>query len=186
MRIILCHGRESGPDGLKVTRLGQVARDRGHVALVPDFRSVGHDPAARLEFLLAWLHDRKRYRDRFTVLVGSSLGGLVASLATRRVPVFGTFLLAPALGTIPPASPHVWVAHGTRDEVVPIDASRGLVRACEMARPATPFVISSSLVRFAELDDDHRLHGSIEFLAQWFDKFLARMDQWQADEMGAS
>jgi predicted esterase len=91
------------------------------------------------------------------VLVGSSFGGAIAvallGLGAWRGP---TVLLAPAaaLLAVPntlPAGATVTIAHGTRDDVVPMEDSRAL------AATGTP-----SLVRLVEVDDDHRLQTLVD------------------------
>lgn len=96
------------------------------------------------------------------VLVGSSYGGLAVLAVARDTshPLAGVVLCAPALiwseqpagapeGLIAP--PGTVVLHGTRDTIIPLDASRALV-----AR--------SPGCRLIELDDDHRLACSLEIL----------------------
>ncbi len=91
------------------------------------------------------------------VLVGSSFGGAVAlELLHRGVWRGPTLLLAPAVARRGPAAHlpdgvRVWIVHGLRDALVPIDGSRAL------ARTGSP-----ELVRLIEVDDDHALHGLVQ------------------------
>ena len=54
MRICFIHGKESGPQGRKITRLSQVAEALGHETLAPDFTD-SFDPDVRLAKLLSLL-----------------------------------------------------------------------------------------------------------------------------------
>jgi alpha/beta superfamily hydrolase len=90
------------------------------------------------------------------VLVGSSFGGGVAVELLRRDCWSGpTLLLAQAAlmydrGARLPENVPVWLVHGLRDDVVPIEDSRGL------ARTGSP-----DLVRLIEVEDDHSLAGMV-------------------------
>ena len=50
--VIFSHGKESGPWGLKITRLARVAEGLGFAVLSIDYRGVD-DPAERVRMLLA-------------------------------------------------------------------------------------------------------------------------------------
>ena len=144
MHLIFLHGLESGPHGSKYQALR--ALDPG--ILAPDCYDI-RDLEKRLAIVereLVGLDD--------LVLVGSSFGGLVATVFADRHPqrVRGYLLCAPALHlghtdvlTHVPARAHV--LHGTRDVEVPIEASRAF---CQ--RWGVPL---------HEVDDDHRLHASM-------------------------
>lgn len=97
------------------------------------------------------------------VVVGSSYGGITALCASIRAteagyPITALVLCAPALGrSEPPADtmrlyppvPTV-IIHGVGDNVVPIEVSRSFAAA------------HPDDVRLIEVDDDHRLIGSID------------------------
>lgn len=148
--IIYAHGRDGTPWGAKVSAL----REAGYEVQAPDLRGV--DLAGRIRKL-----DEQSKRQP-GLLVGSSYGGLAALvLAIRHPERFPALvLLAPALQiyeppVLEPSSlalserVRAHIVHGTRDETVPIEVSRGLV-----AR-------SGPHVRLYEVDDDHRLSQSM-------------------------
>ena len=91
------------------------------------------------------------------VLVGSSFGGAVAvALLARGVWHGPTLLLAQAAVHYDadarlPRDATVWLAHGTRDTLIPIEHSRRLARTGNPDR-----------VRLLEVDDEHPLHASVE------------------------
>jgi pimeloyl-ACP methyl ester carboxylesterase len=94
-------------------------------------------------------------------LIGSSLGGLMAALFAAQAPgqVRRLVLLAPAL-TLPEFAEHVpgpipvptVIIHGTRDELLPLEAGRSLA---EKVFPNLTYLV---------VDDDHRLHKTAETL----------------------
>lgn len=101
------------------------------------------------------------------LLMGSSMGGWVGTVAAGRLDACGAFLLAPAvfIPTYATQDPHVpakgvEIVHGWDDEVIP----------CENA------------IRFARLRQctlhlvpgDHRLTTRIPLLCELFDTFLLR------------
>ncbi len=88
------------------------------------------------------------------VVVGSSFGGAITvALLDRGLWRGPTLLLAPAAARLDlpnrlPDGVAVTVVHGLRDDIIPIEDSRAL------AATGTP-----ALVRFVEVDDDHRLRS---------------------------
>lgn len=146
MKILFAHGLESAPIGRK----SQALIDAGYEVIAPDGR--GRSLGERIEMLVETITNRPTP----PLLVGSSFGGiagLVAAImaAERGVVVPGLVLCAPALmlplppNTVPALrcpAPTI-VVHGTRDEVIPIEVSRGFARE----HGAT----------LHEVDDDHRL-----------------------------
>jgi pimeloyl-ACP methyl ester carboxylesterase len=153
MSVLYAHGLEGRPDGAKARAM----REAGLEVVAPDGRRKGL--ADRISALLHASAEGDGW-----LLVGSSYGGLAAAwLATHHPDRFrGVVLCAPALhyaeppvvspselvvpGTLP-----CTVLHGVGDPVVPISASRALVARCPH-------------VRLLELDDDHRLSGSLPLL----------------------
>ncbi len=124
--VVFAHGKLSTPKSGKVKHLASIARDYGHRVLVPDY-SETIDPEQRLQMLCELLE--KEQTDDL-ILVGSSMGGFISTVAATRFNVSGLFLMAPAL-----YRPHypqydyevladsVTVIHGWLDDVVPPDAS---------------------------------------------------------------
>jgi hypothetical protein len=140
LRVLFLHGLESGPGGTKASLLARHFDCTTRAMPTDDFEAC------------VALQAEAAQRLRPDVVVGSSFGGAVAvALLQRGLWQGPTLLLAPALvsyglaAELPPGVP-VWIVHATADGVVPVDGSRAL------ARSGTP-----ELVRFFEVDDDHRL-----------------------------
>ncbi len=123
--VYFAHGKESGPWGTKITRLAQVAEDKGFAVESPNY-SRTHDPDERVETLLKL----KPAASRHLVLAGSSMGGYVSTIASAQLTVKGIFLLAPAFfktgykHSVPtPHAAKVAVVHGWDDDVIPVENS---------------------------------------------------------------
>lgn len=120
--IWFAHGKESGPWGSKISALAAVARERGLTVESPDY-SFTMDPDERVRHL----HGLQPPQGRDLLLVGSSMGGYVATVASRQLRPRGLFLMAPAVG-IPgydadttPVAERVDVVHGWNDELISAD-----------------------------------------------------------------
>lgn len=159
--VCFAHGKESGPWGLKITRLADVARMRGFEVISPDYRQT-QNPDERVAMLLAL-----RPQARRLVLAGSSMGGYVAAMACAGLRPQALFLMAPALyfpgwDAEPQEVPaHCAVVHGWHDDIVPAERSIRFAQA-----------------RCAELhllDAEHTLNARVETIAQLFDDFLQRL-----------
>lgn len=123
--VYFAHGKESGPWGTKISRLAQVAREKGFAVESPDY-SRTLDPDERVEMLLKL----KPAASRHLVLAGSSMGGYVSTIASSRLKVKGLFLLAPAFfktgykHSVPtPYAAKVAIVHGRDDDVIPAENS---------------------------------------------------------------
>lgn len=158
--VCFAHGKESGPWGVKISRLAEVARGRGFDIVSPDYRH-SVDPHRRLAQLLA-----EAPRAAVLVLVGSSMGGYVSAHACRALRPRALYLMAPALyfpgweeepEAIPPLCA---VAHGWGDTVVPLAAS---LRFAERHR-----------AELLVLDSDHGLNDQLPALSLQFDALLHR------------
>jgi dienelactone hydrolase len=124
--VCFAHGKLSTPKSGKVKHLSSIARDYGHRVLVPDYSGT-MDPEERLQMLCEML-EAEASDD--IILVGSSMGGFISTVAATRFKVRGLFLMAPAL-----YRPHypqydynvqaesVTVIHGWHDDVVPPEAA---------------------------------------------------------------
>jgi len=125
MNVYFAHGKESGPWGTKIKALAAIALSKGFNVESPDY-SGQPDPDARVEQLL----NLKLPSSDLTVLVGSSMGGYVATVASHIINPVGLFLMAPAFylpgykdqSPVPNAKKIV-VVHGLNDDVVPVDNS---------------------------------------------------------------
>jgi len=144
-RVQFIHGLEGSPQGAKARLFAA-----HFTATTPamDTRDFPGCVTVQAEAIVSFRPD---------VLVGSSFGGGVAVELLRRDCWSGpTLLLAQAAllydraARLPDNVP-VWLVHGVRDDVVPIEHSRSL------ARTGTP-----DLVRLIEVEDDHSLAGMVE------------------------
>ena len=147
--IIFLHGLVSSGHGFKGTLFRRVLPN----ILTPDFTGSLEERMAQLAPILS-------ERSGWTI-IGSSFGGLMATLFTRQNPnqVRKLILLAPALAypdhTLnphPPLALPTVVFHGKRDTVIPLEPLRVI---CEQ--------IFENLV-FNIVDDDHRLQHTVQAL----------------------
>jgi len=157
------HGKESGPWGDKITRLAEVARQRGFDVESVDYTGL-MDPTARVQKLV----DSDSARARPLILVGSSMGSYVAAVASASLRPSGLFLLAPAFYLpdfpIQEPVPHaglVTLVHGWKDELIPPENSIRYARRFD----ATLHLVNS----------DHRLNDQLPLLALLFDAFLSNL-----------
>ncbi len=164
--VIFSHGKESGPWGSKIAAMADVARNEGFEADSVDYRGID-DPADRVTRLLSFCRDPRGE----LVLVGSSLGGHVATAASPLLRAQGLFLLAPAFympghedRTPKPATCPLTIVHGWRDEVIPVDNSFRFARE----QKATLHVV----------DSDHRLLDQIRPINHYFSYFLFSIDEF--------
>ena len=161
--VYFAHGKESGPWGGKIRALARVAESHGYRVESPDYSGLD-DPDARVEKLLALApSDPKRL-----VLVGSSMGGYVSTVASASLMPQGLFLMAPAFyrpgyanQNPVPHSPVTVVVHGWQDTVIEPEASVCFGRTYK--------------VELHLINDDHRLQTQIPFLEKIFGCFLERV-----------
>jgi len=161
--IYFAHGKESGPWGSKISRLAQVAQSRGFRVESPDYSEIGN-PDQRVQKLLS-LCDRGLDN---LILVGSSMGGYVATVASETLAPKGLFLMAPAFYLKGYAQqnprPHAAltvIVHGWSDEVIPVQNSISFTQ--------------SHQAEIHIIDGDHRLTAQIPFLEVLFGNFLDRI-----------
>jgi len=169
--VVFSHGKESGPNGRKIQALAKVARASRAATVSVDYREspVGtmHDAnrPGEAERRVAQLLTEPLPKVERIVLVGSSMGGYVSTVAALNRPVDGLFLLAPAFflngyeeqsfqGTLPPTA----IVHGWRDEVVPWQNS---ARFAERHRCTLHLI-----------DGDHRLDEALPKIEGLFNLFL--------------
>lgn len=162
--VVFSHGKESGPWGTKISAMADVARSEGWQAESVDYRGVD-DPQDRVTRLLSFCRDLQGD----LVLVGSSLGGHVATSASVLLRAQGLFLLAPAFympgyepQTPKPTQCPITIVHGWRDDVVPVDNS---IRFARQYR-ATLHII----------DADHRMQDDVAQINYLFEYFLVALD----------
>ena len=145
LKVQFVHGLESAPGSSKSTYL-----DRYFEAVTPAMDTRDFEGAIGIQARHAadFLPD---------VLVGSSFGGaVVLAMLQRGFHLGATVLLCPAYrhfsveGRIPDGA-RVVIAHGTRDDLVPLDDSKSL------AATGTP-----GLVELVVVDDEHRLRTLLD------------------------
>lgn len=148
--VVFSHGQESGPWGTKIRLMAENVRGLGYDAESIDYQGIV-DPTERVDKLIAACAEI----DAPLILVGSSMGGHVATAAAKTVGAAGLFVLAPAyympgyedLTPIAPEIP-VTIVHGWHDDVVPVENSIRFARECA----ATLHIV----------DGDHRLTANID------------------------
>jgi pimeloyl-ACP methyl ester carboxylesterase len=158
--VIYNHGKDSTPWGEKTLAFADVAKRHGYKMESPDYRDE-INPDERVKQLLTMdFSDFSKI-----VMIGSSMGAYVATVAAETLPVSGLFLLAPAF-YLPDYQRHefkplgqTWVFHGWQDDIVPPENSW---RFCQQYR-----------CRLLMLDDGHRLMSQIPLLRNEFDRFLS-------------
>jgi surfactin synthase thioesterase subunit len=158
--VIFSHGQESGPWGTKINRMAETARGLGCEIDSVDYQGIA-DPGERVDKLIA----RCEPLDVPLVLVGSSMGGHVATAAAGSVNAVGLFVLAPAYympgyEDLTPSAPKIPISivHGWSDDVVPVENSIRYAGECH----ATLHVV----------DGDHRLTANIDDICHLLSRFI--------------
>jgi len=148
--VIFSHGQESGPWGSKITAMAECVRELGCRVESIDYRGMA-DAGDRVEKLV----DECAQINAELILVGSSMGGHVATAAASSVRAIGLFVLAPAyymdgFEALTPPAPEIpmLIIHGWNDEVVPVENS---------IRFAREHAVTLHLV-----DGEHRLTANID------------------------
>lgn len=162
-RVIFSHGQESGPWGTKIRAMAEVAKGLGCSVDSIDYQGIA-DPTERVEKLVRECQDI----DDSLILVGSSMGGHVATAAAEAVNAVGLFVLAPAyfmegyehLTPVAPAIPAI-IVHGWHDDVVPVENSIRYARETN----ATLHIV----------DGDHRLTANIADINEQLTLFIKKL-----------
>ena len=161
--VVFSHGQESGPWGTKIKAMAELAERLGMTAVSVDYRGID-DPTARVDKLVA----ECAALEPPLVLIGSSMGGHVATAAATDVDPAGLFVLAPAyymegyedLTPTPPDVP-IEIVHGWHDDIVPVENSIRFAAECA----ATLHIV----------DGDHRLTANIGQINAYLRLFLERL-----------
>src|SRR3954469_7213758 len=161
--LVFSHGQDGEPWGTKIVAMAEVAKRHKLPVDSIDYRGMD-DPAARVTKLLEFC---KSSAGPF-ILVGSSMGGHVATAVASQVETRALFLLAPAF-FIPgyeqytPVAPQcrIDIVHGWNDTVVPVENS---------IRYARQYKCTLHI-----LDSDHRLTAQLDEVCELFDAFLLRL-----------
>lgn len=160
--VIFSHGRESGPWGVKIRALAKVAEELGCQVISRD-DSDTRDPELRVSRLI----DEAKSVQGAVVLVGSSMGGYVAAVASKVIGPIGLFLMAPALNmpgyanhNVQPNSHNLEIVHGWEDDIVPMEGVLGFAR--------------THRARLHVVPAGHALIEQMDWLADHFLLFLER------------
>lgn len=160
--VVFSHGQESGPWGTKIRAMAGLVRSLGCRADSIDYQGIA-DPAQRVQKLL----DEAAGIDDRLILVGSSMGGHVATAAAQALGAAGLFVLAPAFfmpgyEALTPAAPAlpISIVHGWHDDIVPVANSIRFAAGCA----ATLHIV----------DGDHRLTSNIDEINDYLRLFIGR------------
>jgi predicted esterase len=161
--VIFSHGQESGPWGTKIRAMADLVRGMGCDADSIDYQGIA-DPTERVNKLVAACGGI----DDTLVLVGSSMGGHVATAGAATLGAAGLFVLAPAyympgyedLTPTPPELP-IAIVHGWRDDVVPVANSIRFAQACK--------------AELHLLNGDHRLTENIDEINYYLRRFIEKI-----------
>ena len=161
--VIFSHGQESGPWGTKIRSMADMVREMGCTADSIDYQGIA-DPGERVEKLVGECVDI----EDDLILVGSSMGGHVATAGGGAVGAAGLFVLAPAyfmpgyeeLTPLPPQVP-ISIVHGWHDDIVPVENSIRYARECS----ATLHIV----------DGDHRLTANIDEINYYLRRFIQKL-----------
>ncbi len=158
--VYFSHGQESGPWGSKIQAMAEAVRGLGCRAESVDYQGIA-DPTERVDKLVAECQGVKES----LLLVGSSMGGHVATAAAAPLNAIGLFVLAPAYyiaeyEQLTPPAPDIPISivHGWRDDVVPAENSIRFAAQCH----ATLHLV----------DGDHRLTENIDEIIQYLGIFI--------------
>ncbi len=159
--VIYNHGKDSVLWGEKTAGFADVAKRYGYVFESPDYREQP-DPDKRAEQLLTM--DLSGYDE--IILIGSSMGAYVATVASEAIKPKALFLLAPAFylpgyrqTEFKPAAEDIRVFHGWQDDIVPPENAW---KFCRKYR-----------IRLNLYDTDHRMLSVLPQLVDEFSRYLA-------------
>jgi predicted alpha/beta hydrolase family esterase len=119
LHIVFSHGKESGPWGCKIKAMATLAKPFGEIHSI-DYQSLV-SPDDRANKLINYINTLNGN----IILVGSSMGGYVSTLAANNEKVVGLFLLAPAFylpgyNVEKPTTTcnNIAIVHGWQDDIV--------------------------------------------------------------------
>lgn len=158
------HGKDSQPWGEKTLALTEIAKKHGYLIDSIDYRDQ-LNPDDRVQRLLAY--KLSEYDE--IVLIGSSMGAYVATVAAPVIKPKGLFLLAPAFylpsyqqSVFNPPAAVTEVIHGWQDDIVPPENAW---KFCKEHR-----------IALIMLDADHRLMSHLTTVTEAFDRFLSKLN----------
>jgi alpha/beta superfamily hydrolase len=154
------HGKDSSPNSPKISVLSKIASDYGYEIESVDY-TAQTDPDERVKQLLAL--DFSEFQQ--VLLVGSSMGAYVATVASEQLHPHGLFLMAPAFylpgyrrTEFNPPVAQTMVIHGWSDEIVPPENSW---RFCQQHK-----------IRLKMIEADHVFSSALPELEKEFILFL--------------
>jgi pimeloyl-ACP methyl ester carboxylesterase len=163
MLIIFSHGKESGPNGAKIQLLANIAQQMGFTTHSIDYTTC-KNVSERVEVLEKFMTKNATQKQ---ILVGSSMGGYVATVAAQKFALEGLFLMCPALylsnypvQTYQPITSNIELVHGWQDAVVPYQNS------IQFGQKTNAYLHL--------IEDNHRLSKNRTFLGETFQQFLKR------------
>ncbi len=158
--VYFSHGQESGPWGSKIEAMAEAVRALGCRAESVDYQGIA-DPTERVDKLIAECQSVEEP----LILVGSSMGGHVATAAAAPLNAIGLFVLAPAYyiaeyEQLTPPAPDIPISiiHGWRDDIVPPENSIRFASKCH----ATLHLVNG----------DHRLTENIDEIIYYLTRFV--------------
>jgi surfactin synthase thioesterase subunit len=158
--VYFSHGQASGPWGNKIKAMAKAVGTLGCNAKSVDYQDIS-DPTKRVEKLITECQDIEKP----LVLVGSSMGGYVATAAATHLNAIGLFVLAPAYYiakyehlTPPPPDIPISIVHGWHDEIIPPENSIRFASEC----CATLHLVNG----------DHRLTENIDEIIYYLTQFI--------------
>jgi len=164
MFIIFSHGKESGPNGAKIQLLTNIAQQLDFETYSIDYTRC-NTVSERVDILEGFM---KKNAPQTYILVGSSMGGYVATVAAHSFAIEGLFLMCLAL-YLPnypvqdyhPITTKIEIVHGWQDDIVPYQNS------IQFGQKTKAYVHL--------IQDNHRLSEQREFLGAIFRQFLEHL-----------
>jgi pimeloyl-ACP methyl ester carboxylesterase len=160
MNVVFNHGKESGPWGTKIKELAKIAEDKGFEVDSVDYQGIDN-----VDERVVKLREKLTFIEGPVVLVGSSMGGYVATACAEESACKGLFVLAPAFylgGSVnfdTVSTPELTaIVHGWRDDIVPVENSWRFAR--------------QHSAELHILNDDHRLITTLPKVTELFSQFL--------------
>jgi|TARA_B100000767_G_C19750107_1_gene530377 surfactin synthase thioesterase subunit len=160
LHVVFSHGQESGPWGTKIKMMSDLAFSIGCEVKSVDYQGI----EAADDRVLKLIDECSNINDPIC-LVGSSMGGFVASAAAKDVEAVGLFVLAPAYfmdgfeySPFEVANIPTEIVHGWHDDIVPVENS---IRFAQQNHSKIHIV-----------NGDHRLADNIKDINIYLEFFL--------------
>ncbi len=161
--VVFSHGKETGPNGRKITQLREIAEQAGAQTISVDYTKT-MQPEDRVQILLTT--ELPAYDH--LILVGSSMGGYVSTRASEQLKPDGLVLMAPAFGMVDypvpypiPSTSNVAVVHGWQDEVIPVGNVIAWAKQHQL--------------RLQLVNDDHSLHQEVATVGHFLLEMISKL-----------